>query len=57
MTTEILVTITVSYDLGEFCPDEVVNAVRALQEKANESGAVESISLSTDGSLDVELNI
>jgi len=57
VTTEILVSIKIAYDLGELCPTEVVEAVEEVKEKASELGSVEEISLTTDGSLDVDLNL
>lgn len=55
VTTEIVVNIKITYDLGELCPTEVVDAVEEVKEKANELGSVEEINLTTDGSLDVEV--
>ena len=57
VTTEIMVSIKIAYDLGEVCPAEVTDAIEELKEKANEVGTIEEINLTTDGSLDVDIEV
>jgi hypothetical protein len=55
VTKEIFVNIKIGYDLEDICITEIVDAIEYLKEKANDHGSVEEITLTTNGSLDVEI--
>jgi hypothetical protein len=57
MTTEIIVGLKITFDLADVCPADIISAVEEIRQKATEYGEVGEITLTSDGSLNVNVEV
>lgn len=57
MTSKILVTFKVEYDLSDDCITNITESVEEIRDKANEYGSVEEVCITSEEPLDVEISL